>query len=312
MIPESTNPLVSIIIPSFNQGRFIRETIDSCLSQDYRPIEILVLDGGSSDETVSVLQSYSASELHWWSEPDKGVVDGVNKGLTHARGDILTIQSSDDVFLPGALTAAVTALRDSPKSGLIYGDVELIDADSKLMGKDVQDDFDLCDYLGRFQYIPQPGTCFTRTALDYVGGWRDSVSYAADADFWMRIAARFPVTKLARLVARYRYHDEQRDTQRQRIARDWIQATRDLKACNGLTARQRRYARMGNQLARYRYTAPSDWWLRTRALYSALLINPMALFDARFPKRELLPGRDPLWRQLSRLKRRLGLRPRTG
>lgn len=303
--------LVSIIIPSFNQGRYIRETIDSCLAQDYRPIEILVFDGGSTDDTLAVLQSFSAAELHWWSAPDRGVVDAVNKGLSHARGDILSIQSSDDVFLPGAITAAVAALREAAQAGLVYGDVELIDADSNRLGMDVQGEFNLCDYLGRFQYIPQPGTCFTRAALTAVGGWRDSVSYAADADFWMRVAVRFPVAKMSRVVARYRYHDEQRDTQRQRIARDWVQASSDLIAGGQLTPRQRRYARMGNHLARYRYATPTDWWLRTQALYLALWVNPPGLFDARFPKRELLPGREPLWRRLSWLKRKLGLRPRS-
>src|SRR6185503_12008114 len=105
----STEPtLVSIIIPSFNQGRFIKETIDSILSQDYRPIEVLVLDGASTDETVQVLSSYEGvPELTWVSERDGGVVDAVNKGLMRARGEIIGIQSSDDLYLPGAISAAV-------------------------------------------------------------------------------------------------------------------------------------------------------------------------------------------------------------
>ncbi len=310
-MPE-TRPLVSILIPSYNQGRFIRETIDSCLAQDYRPIEILVLDGASTDDTVAVLQSYDAVELKWWSESDRGVVDAVNKGLARVRGDIITIQSSDDVFLPGAISAMVVALQATPTNGLVYGDVELIDADSQLIGQDVQGEFDFCAYLGRLQYIPQPGTCFTRAAYEATGQWRDSVSYAADADFWMRIASRFDAVHVPRLVARYRYHDEQRDTQRARIARDWTGAVSDLIATGVLTARQRRFARMGNQLARHRYAAPQAWMERTRALYAAALANPAGLLDRRFPKRELLPGRDPIWRQLSRLKRSLGFRARSG
>jgi len=304
-------PLVSIIVPSYNQGRFIRETIESCLAQDYRPIEILVLDGGSKDETVEVLRSFDAPELRWWSEPDKGVVDAVNKGLALVRGGIVTIQSSDDVFLPGALTEVVAALRRHPDAGLVYGDVELIDEHSTLIGVDIQGPFDFCAYLGRLQYIPQPGTAFTRKAMGSVGGWRDTVSYVADADYWMRIACLFPVLKIDRKLARYRYHDEQRDTQRARIERDWIAAIDDLIDSHRLTPRQQRYARMGSHLARHRYAAPSAWWTRTRALYSAMLCNPLAVVDPRFPRRELLPGRDPIWRQLSRMKRVLGFRPRT-
>jgi glycosyltransferase involved in cell wall biosynthesis len=309
-IPASA--LVTVIVPSFNQGKFIRETIDSCLAQDYRPLEILVLDGGSTDETVSILKSYRAPELRWWSERDAGVVDAVNKGLAKAAGDILTIQSSDDVFLPGAITASVAALRDAPAAGLVYGDVELIDAQSRLLGADEQSAFDYAEYLGRLQYIPQPGTCFTREAMLAVGGWRDSVSYAADADYWMRIAARYPVVKVPKRLARYRYHDEQRDTQRERIARDCDRAARDMIASGLLDARQRRYAKMGLHLIAHRYAAPADWRARTRALYAALLANPGVIFDHRFPKRELLPGRDPVWAMLSRAKRKLGLKPRGG
>lgn len=309
---ESTLPLVSVIIPSFNQGKFIRETLDSCLAQDYRPLEILVMDGGSRDETVSILQSYAAPELRWWSEPDKGVVDAVNKGMAKAAGDIMTVQSSDDVFLPGAIGAAVAALRANPETGLAYGDVELIDAQSRLIGADEQGPFDLAEYLGRLQYIPQPGTCFTRAAMQSVGGWRDSVSYAADADFWMRIACRYPVTKMARRVARYRYHDEQRDVQTARIARDWRQAANDLIASGALDARQRRHARMGIHLAEYRYAPPAAWRHRTLSLYAAVCANPAAVMHPRFPRRELLPGRAPIWAWLSRIKRRLGFKPRTG
>jgi glycosyltransferase involved in cell wall biosynthesis len=311
-MPADTDrsPLVTIIVPSFNQGRFIRETIDSCLGQDYRPVEVLVFDGGSTDETVAVLKSFNAPELEWWSQPDNGVVDAVNRGLARARGEILTIQSSDDVFLPGAITAGVAALRAAPQAGIAFGDIELIDEHSTVIGRDIQGEFDLCAYLGRMQYIPQPGTCFTRHALEVAGAWRDSVSYAADADFWMRIASRVPVAKIARPVARYRYHDQQRDAQRACIARDWITAVRDLVATGALTPRQRRFARMGNQLARYRYAPPGAWWERTWALYAALAANPSGIFDARFPRRDLLPGRDPVFRSLSHIKRAMGIPPR--
>lgn len=312
MTPTQTRsgPLVSIIVPSYNQGRFIRETIESCLAQDYRPIEVVVMDGGSKDDTVAVLQSFDAPELHWRSEPDRGVVDAVNKAIAAAKGDILTIQSSDDVFLPGAIAAAVDAFRSNPDAALVYGDVELIDEHSRRIGCDIQGDFDLADYLGRFQYVPQPGTFFTRAALRVAPQWREAYSYAADADFWMRIAARLPVVKLSRLVARYRYHSEQRDTQRARIARDWEGAVSDLLAHGTLDAAQRRSARMGVHLAHFRYLPEDAWWQRSRALYRALMAHPAAVFDRRFPKRELLPGRAPLWAFLSRVKRGLGFKPR--
>ncbi len=303
-------PLVSIIIPSFNQGKFIRETIESCLNQDYRPIEILVIDGGSKDETVAVLKSFDAPELQWISEPDKGVVDAANKGMARAKGDILTIQSSDDVFLPGAIATAVAHLVNDPELGIIYGDVELIDQHSNLIGKDIQGDFNFADYLARFQYIPQPGTCFTRTAMLATGQWRDSVSYSADADFWIRIATKFRIKKINSMLARYRYHDEQRDTQQSKIARDWDSSITDLLASGMIEKKFERYAKMGIHLAYYRYSGKSNWKFRTQKLYAAFFSNPRAVFDSRFPKRELLPWRDPLWAFLSRIKRSLGFKPR--
>jgi glycosyltransferase involved in cell wall biosynthesis len=310
MLPKNERPLVSIVVPSFNQGRFIAETLRSCLGQSYRPIEILVQDGGSADETISVLRSLESPEINWVSEPDDGVVDAVNKGLGRAKGEILSIQSSDDVFVCDAIDAAVDALSQDPTLGLVYGDVELIDQESRVTGTDTQGPFDLAMYFGRMMYVPQAGTFFTRKALEAVGGWRKGFSYTADADFWFWIALRFPVGKLNRVMARGRMHALQRDQQRASISRDWERMVRDLIANEPLDGTTCRWARSGIFLSRYRYAEPSQWWTRTKALYGALLVNPAAVTHRAFPKKELLPGREPIWKQLSRAKRALGLKPK--
>jgi glycosyltransferase involved in cell wall biosynthesis len=304
--------LVTIIVPSFNQGRFIKETLDSIMSQGYRPLEVLVIDGASTDETIEVLESYAGvSELKWWSEPDDGVVDAVNKGLERARGEIIGIQSSDDFYLTGTISAAVEFMDAHRDVALVYGDVELIDENSEVTGRDVLTAFDLKYYLGRFTYIPQPSAFFRAQVVEEIGRWRKEANYAADADFWFRIAVRHKVAKLDRLMARYRYHAEQRDTQKAKIARDWERTIRDLLAANDLDNGTRRFAEMGIHLAKHRYTPESDWKRRTRYLYQAAAANPSAVFHPGFPKRELLPGREPIWKFLSRIKRRLGFRPRT-
>ena len=278
-------PLVSVIVPSFNQGRFIGETITSALAQDYRPIEVLVLDGGSTDETLRVLEGFSgAAELKVWSEPDDGVVDAVNKGLQKARGEILAIQSSDDVYVPGAITAAVEALHAHPEAGLVFGDVEHIDDQSRVTGRDVLPAFSLAEYLGRLTYIPQPSAFFRATAARSVGGWRAEVSYAADADYWIRIALRFSVVKIDRIMARYRYHPGQRDKYFDRILRDWERMIRELPRDAAMSPELERFARMGVHLARYRYTPEANWPARTRHLYRAALANPGAIAPLRFPE----------------------------
>ena len=110
----AAQPLVSIIVPSYNQGRFIRRTLESIFTQDYQPLQVIVVDGASTDETVDVLRSFDGTPgFEWVSEPDSGVVEAVNKGFARARGVIGGIQSSDDFYLPGAIGAGVLMLMAS-------------------------------------------------------------------------------------------------------------------------------------------------------------------------------------------------------
>ena len=304
-------PLITIVIPSFNQGRYIRETIDSTLGQDYRPIEILVFDGGSKDETVDVLKSYGGvAELQWWSEPDRGVVDAVNKGLTRARGEIVAIQSSDDLYVPGALTAAIDAFNAAPDVVLVYGDVEYIDEQSRLKGRTNLPPFDLLAYIGKRTFIPQPAAFFTAEAMRKAGLWRDDISYAADAEFYLRLAATGRVVKLDRDLARYRYHDEQRDKAATQVPRDWAKAIEPWAKSPDRAVR--RAARSGIDLVRLHYMPEKQWIRRTLFVWHALAVNPALIADKEFrlSNRDLVPGRYPIWRLLSRIKRGLGFTPR--
>ena len=299
--------LLSIVIPSYNQGSYIRETLDSIFAQDYRPIEVLVLDGASKDDTVEILRSYGAPELRWWSEPDRGVVDAVNKGLARASGEVVAIQSSDDFYLPGAFRAAIDAFTDGV--GLVYGDVEYVDAQSRVSGRTALPPFDLYQYAGKLTYVPQASAFFTAEAMRAAGGWREEVSYAADADYYLRIAMRFPVRKIDRVLARYRYHEEQRDKMRERVQRDWAAAVAPLLASPD--RRLRRYAKSGLDLVTIRYLPEEQWVRRTGAAWHAMLVNPAVLRSAEFrATRDLIPGRYPIWRMLSRMKRALGFKPR--
>lgn len=303
----SERPLISIVIPSFNQGRYIRETIDSTLSQDYRPIEILVFDGGSKDETVEVLKSYvDAPELQWWSEPDRGVVDAVNKGLARARGEIVAIQSSDDLYAPGALEAAVDAFIGESDVVLVYGDVEYIDASSRVTSRTTLPPFDLAQYIGKQTFIPQPAAFFRASTMREAGSWREDISYAADAEFYLRLALRGGVRKLDRILARYRYHEAQRDKESSRIPPHWAAAVEPWT--KGKDRRLRRIARGGVWIVRHHYTPERRWARRTYLAWRMAAAHPSLIRLA--PLQELIPFAWPLRRFLSRVKQALGFRPR--
>jgi len=127
--------LISIFTPSYNQAHFLEKTIQSVLSQDYPHIEYLIVDGGSTDDTVNIIKKYE-DKLSWWtSEKDGGQTDAINKGLARAKGDIFAWINSDEIYEPGALTAAVKYLQEHPEVGMVYGDCNYINESGRLIGR---------------------------------------------------------------------------------------------------------------------------------------------------------------------------------
>src|SRR5215468_10026487 len=109
-------PKLSIVTPSFNQGRFLEETIRSVLTQNYPNLEYIIIDGGSTDETVDVIRKYQDKVNYWVSEKDRGQVDAINKGIEKCTGDIFGFINSDDVYLPGTFSAVIEHFQANPKS----------------------------------------------------------------------------------------------------------------------------------------------------------------------------------------------------
>jgi len=126
------HPLVTIVTPSYNQGEFIEETLQSVARQDYDHLEHVVVDGGSDDETVDVLKQYeNRYDLRWVSEPDEGQSDAVNKGFEKARGDVVGWLNADDVYYTRqVITSVVDAFRERPDIDVVYGDDVLMDRHS--------------------------------------------------------------------------------------------------------------------------------------------------------------------------------------
>jgi glycosyltransferase involved in cell wall biosynthesis len=129
------NELVSIITPSFNQGKYLAETMNSVLKQDYPNLEYLVIDGASNDNTVEVIHAFENKLAYWCSEPDRGQTDAINKGFAKAKGQILAWINSDDTYNPGAVRQAVEYLHDHPDVGMVYSDLHFIDEHSNVVGR---------------------------------------------------------------------------------------------------------------------------------------------------------------------------------
>ena len=300
-------PLVSIIVPSYNQGRFIRRTLESILSQDYRPLEVIVIDGASTDDTVSILREFSAAtELQWVSERDSGVVEAVNKGFARARGEIGAIQSSDDFYLPGAISAGVSALLAEPALAFAFGDIAKVDADGRELSRTELGPYSLIGVLAMSTWIPQPSTFFRMDVAKRLGGWREEVPYAADTDLWLRMAMQSPARKIDRLMAERSMHEAQRDTQGLRITRDYARAIDTLPGLSDAPREVQRAARAGKMLMALRYDTGAGHLVRVMRLWRAAISHP-ALFR-RYPLRAFIPGGGPLREFVSKLARKVGLR----
>lgn len=184
-------PLVSIVTPSFNQGRFIRETIESVLGQGYPNIEYLVMDGGSTDETVKILQEYG-DRLPWVSERDRGQAEAINKGWRRARGTVLAYLNSDDTYLPDAVERAVACLEQNPEADAVYGEGYHADEAGTILERYPTEPFSMTR-LEETCFICQPTVFLRREIVERVGYLDESLQYCMDYDLWIRVGrmARF-------------------------------------------------------------------------------------------------------------------------
>jgi glycosyltransferase involved in cell wall biosynthesis len=204
-----TQPILTIITPSYNQGRFLEETILSVLNQGVKDLEFIVVDGGSTDESVDVIKKYE-KHLTWWvSEKDRGQSHAINKGLARATGRFVAYLNSDDVYLPGALHAALDLLDRTPGARWIAGGI--IDFGSDDMQRHdwytPKVPTSLLDCLTlRFQ-AAQPGHVWSREMLEAVGGFDESMRYYFDLHLYAKLLARGErCIPLDRPLAAYRFH----------------------------------------------------------------------------------------------------------
>ena len=198
-------PTLSVITPSFNSGEFVEDAIRSVLRQDAVTAEHIVIDGGSTDDTVATLQSYP--HLRWVSEPDEGQSDAINKGFRRAAGDLMGWLNADDYYLPGGLQAIASAAEEHPEADVIYGDCLFVDSAGRIVRSKVEHDFDAAILMYFGCYIPSTSTFFRRRVIE--SGLLLNCDYRVcmDFEYFARLAyvnCRFHY--VPRFIAAFRWH----------------------------------------------------------------------------------------------------------
>lgn len=203
----SNSPLVTIVTPSYNQARFLEQTMRSVLEQDYPNIEYMVVDGGSTDGSVDIIKKYS-NRLKWWvSEKDNGQAEAINKGFARANGEIIAWVNSDDYYMPGAVSSAVKALSDHPEAGFVYGKVQVVDKDEKILNQLSYGNWGLKDLLS-FHIIGQPAVFMRRDLLEKVGYLDQTYHCLLDHHLWIRLAEQSGMAYVPSLWASAHYHED--------------------------------------------------------------------------------------------------------
>lgn len=215
------HPLVTIVTPSFNKGPYIEETILSIRNQTYSHLEHIVIDGGSTDETLAILRNYSG-ELVWISEPDNGQSDAINKGWRLAKGDIIAYLNADDTYLPNTIEIAVNFFLKHPETGMLYGDGILSDEKGKHLMIFTAGEFNLKNLVFCKDNILQPAVFLRKTVFENVGDVDVNLHLAMDLDYWIRTGILYTISYIPEQLAMAKiYRDAKSSAQMHRYVEEY-------------------------------------------------------------------------------------------
>jgi glycosyltransferase involved in cell wall biosynthesis len=213
---SSSYPKISLVTPSLNQGEFLEQTIDSVLSQKYPNLEYLVMDGGSSDNTLDILRSCS-DQVKWISEKDKGQTDAINKGLQRASGEIVGYINADDLLLPGALEKVARAFMEHAETMWVTGKCRIITETGQETRKPITAYKNFWLRMHRSSlllitdYVSQPATFWRASLLGELGYLDESLHYALDYEYFLRLNGRYPLVILPEYLAAFRVHSQSKN-----------------------------------------------------------------------------------------------------
>ena len=212
--------LVSIVTPSYNQGKFIEDTLLSVKNQDYPNIEHIIVDGSSTDNTIEILKKYEGTyNMQWLSEPDEGQSDAVNKGFKMANGEIIGwINSDDGYFDVSAISSVVKYFNEYKDADIIYGDVIKINEKNVLLFIKKSRKFDYAS-LKKSCFLEQPAVFFRRNVIDNFE-LNTNLEIAMDYEYWLRIGKKHKFQYVDRILAVDRTHKKRKLIERRK---EWIE-----------------------------------------------------------------------------------------
>jgi glycosyltransferase involved in cell wall biosynthesis len=202
---------ISIITPSYNQAKYIERTIKSILNQDYKDVEYIIIDGGSTDGTLDIIKNYQ-SRIIWVSEMDNGQSNAINKGLRLATGEIITFINSDDTYEPNSFKEVINFFENNPDKKWVYGKCRIISENDKEIRKPITfyknlllKNYSYSKLLSE-NFISQPATFWRKDIINEIGYLNENEYFCMDYEFWLRIGEKYDPGVIDEYLANFRLH----------------------------------------------------------------------------------------------------------
>lgn len=275
-------PKISVVTPSFNQGQFIEETIRSVLLQSYPNLELIIIDGGSTDNTQEIIKKYETWIKYWVSEPDRGQSHAINKGIGKATGEILFWLNSDDLVLPGTFALVAQVFSDNPETKMVIGQAKVINNEGNEIG-DLLSKFTSWEELviTPHNQVRQVSTFFSKSLFDECGLVNEDINIAMDIELLSRITRCYKPTVITDFVSAFRVQEQ---------SKSFVDSLKGYEEIDRF-----RKKILHNHALLHRYTSASSVnWLniamqrrfnkktRMYCLKCALRVNPRIFFEGNF------------------------------
>ncbi len=205
---DASDLKISIITPSFNQSRFLERTIISVINQDYKNVEYIIMDGGSTDGSVDIIKKYEGCIYHWESKSDKGQADAVFRGFEIATGDIIAWINSDDYYLEGVLSYIAHFFQQNPDIQWTIGDGIFVDDNDKILLKCYCPKINYERLLIFGMTFIQPTLFIRRDFFFQLGGFNRELQFSFDYDLVLRMSKIVPPGKINLMIAAFRHHKD--------------------------------------------------------------------------------------------------------